>query len=946
MAGRRSVQGIVLVLASGLVALLFVVAAVFLQAARLARGASGAGTARTLAALTADSGMAYAAARLFHEAAPAGFDEKGKFSAWSGRVRSAPEGARFALDIASAGGKVPLNAGNVRNGDLCNKTTIASHKGLAHLLNNLGALLLAERPAIGRKDAAAGFPNPGERIKVSWLGIHLIGSRPLGGYRSLPEVRATLERQGYTDDEIDSVLPFISVGPYEAMAGNGRPRDTDPTVVDVTCPIECMTAPREVLEAVWLYVSTTPSFLPGITSQVPYGRSGGNLSYAQAGCTIYPSEAEGLARWLLEKRAEASQTGRPLSWLGLRRGLVADARGIFHEDTGELEAAGAIEGARSWARAKADLAFFAVTLDAPGFSTATAWGHWGIDHPYGGVSSAPGGTRPFLAIDPSRLNRVAPPNPATWLWGTQPQHQNMPYWPPVFGEAIWPPVLTVAPPSVFEIASSGWTGTSRFTAQGAFRAAERLEFTSQEDFENLTGGTALRTARGISVIDPAPEARRASFTEDGRSFPWCVSLPRWNFRGVPPAGTRKFPRAAGALALAVRASGGQGAVQYWPCVEDFTPAVPPPPPELPPEAEWTSEAASPEAPERMQIPQPTAGSPWWTGGMAVCLDTTGFVWPATSDPEPERPFACSLEGWCHGDSASLGATLSTFAAGAHNPKETIDCVCERDLDPATGAQAAYVEVTLSDWWARAVAPPGYLFQDWIVLEVPLMRVYASEADPDPAKRRKGDWHVALVIGPRGPEQATWVELYLNGRLAGARRLEGFDSQAGVVAYQLLERNVAFSRREIRTVNWDEWRLHRGMLSPERVRELHDLGRFVVPDASRAPTFVSPRYDLGSAARLALAGWTGLPSGEEPERVRLRVRATGFDAAGGSIWTQPLMDALSITDLSSHAAARSFAYEVEFVGDGAAAPLYATPFFESIWFTFKRPGYAGRWMGWE
>ncbi len=124
-------------------------------------------------------------------------------------------------------GRLPVNAGVLWDEDIFDPGTpgvpdhkdieISYHRGLAHALNNLGARLLDDTDDRRHWRAATGsHPDPAHTFEMSWLGHDLITYRPAGGYPDTASIRAALLPLGYTPGDIDVILPFLDLGPYDA----------------------------------------------------------------------------------------------------------------------------------------------------------------------------------------------------------------------------------------------------------------------------------------------------------------------------------------------------------------------------------------------------------------------------------------------------------------------------------------------------------------------------------------------------------------------------------------------------------------------------------------------------------------------------------------------------------------------------------------------------------
>lgn len=515
----------------------------------------------------------------------------GRFSAWSGRVRGGegPFGSVFALRVVSTGALCPINAGGVNA--LC-----------VRLLDNLGAILFSDGEVPERVDRSyTSGSKTGEDIRISALGRHLLvedldgdgildpgedanGDGSLGSampfangryaYTSLDQVRARLASDGYGTAQIEKVIPYLDLGPYEGVSlGNG------------TASIELSSASPEVLAAIWTYASFMPSgqlkFLnggAGIGLGMKYGvsgvRAGETVSYAgavDASIMIYPDEAARLAQWAAEFRATSGRS----SWLSFRKSLCERARPdtahpagpLFQDDIAPLVAGGFVDAAYGWSRAKADAAFFAVYSQSAGT--------FGIDP---GPGLPPGGiARPFVGV--GTLSDFRFPFPAaSGAWPASPYKEKL----KIPSETSYFPNLTLAPPTMFRVEALARVGKGRFSASGKLRAAERLEFTSQGEFENFAPVASLLTSRGISAVEPPNKNdRRRKFADTVPSlvdlsgdkpvpapFRGAVTGPSFNPSGFgfPPS-----EGLGGFVALAGKYTWHQGAYLYWPIRPDDLP---------------------------------------------------------------------------------------------------------------------------------------------------------------------------------------------------------------------------------------------------------------------------------------------------------------------------------------------------------------------------------------
>lgn len=676
-------DGIVLVLVSGILTVMVVLSAMLLRLSGLSAATDAARGARVQAHLANESALAYAGSRLGREvgyplsSVPAlgnrgddwmfrdppatalrkavnvsyahgepwdddgdglfepgsgegatieDLDGDGRFSARSGRLRTAGDEASFALKITSVGGLFPVNFyGSLGGG--------ASDLRLMRLGDNLGAMLLAANSAPERIDRRGGNTTTAELIRISALGRHLIAGedldldrvldpgedangnglldagRPVGGYKSLDQVRSVLAGFGYGAAQVDRILAFLDLGPY----------DQSPPALDQTFipTIELATASREILQAIWQYAAFMPSGdldslnlgagNPGFPPHPPvppkglglrYPRSGSQFQYAKsnigASVMIYPEEASRIAGMAMTFRTTQQRS----SWLAFRKALIAAATPpsddpanwegtLFEDDVAPLLAGSWTDAAWGWARAKADAAFFAVCPE--GERTG-----WGVDH---GVLPSPipipGYQRPFVGIGANSGFRF--PSPA--LSGAWPEN---PYKAKDGSPDIpLPCALTLAPPTLFRVTSLARSGRSGVSAaSGLFRAAERIEFTTQTDFEYAGSTTGSLAWRGIEVWSAKnPGLRRpvvadavANLAVSGLSIDasqrGAVTGPAFNPSGCNySASGAGASTSAGFLALAGKYTGDQWAYLYWPFSPDDDPALSPSG-----EAEWRSQS--------------------------------------------------------------------------------------------------------------------------------------------------------------------------------------------------------------------------------------------------------------------------------------------------------------------------------------------------------------------
>lgn len=670
-------------------------------------------------------------------------DGDGKFSAWSGRLRgeSGGIGSPFALKIVSPGGLFPVNfissAGEsalARFGDnlgavllpdgsaperVDRASTAGGKTGEPIRISALGRHLI-----FGEDISMNGVPDPGEDINGN--GNVFERRRPFGGYATLDEVREQLAYFGYSPAVIEKVIPYIDLGPYETPAGSGK-------WPGGTAMVNLSTAPPEVLQAFWLYASWFPSdelltyadagSSPGGSSGSSgtgsggpagpggvgggagsgsgptfsewlgsaYGsagsRCGGGVPYTQASVMIYPDEAEGLSKWAKEFRA----TGERASWLAFRKSLCARARPdtlhvegpLFAADTEPLLSAGWTEAAYAWARAKADAAFFAACPEGGKSNLSPrTWDDWGIDP--GPGAAPPGGIRHFLGVHFKGVEFLFPAPAATGAW------PDSPYQFPTITEGInsgsVTHALTLAPPVAYTVETVARSGRARARGAGRFRAAEHLEFSSQEDFEN-TLSPSRWSRRGITVLDfPSPGGRNqrrrevfdavddlvnGGFVGPPAPFRGAVTGPGFNPNGIRSSfgsGVTVASSTAGFIGLAGRYTGNQGAYVSWQMQPDDVVGT-----NSAPDAEWKTQTRG---------TSPTSNPP------------NPPVYPGLEEVKAANPWTF---GFSNGSPSSTASPPSSSASGTITPGT---CTCwPFDFDPITnGDQTAGMQSFSVELW--------------------------------------------------------------------------------------------------------------------------------------------------------------------------------------------------------------------------------------------------------
>lgn len=1044
----RERDGIALVTVSGLLVGFALLASLFVRGVRFALPVSEARAAAARTRLAAESGLDYAEARLFREsgfskggATPAGrvddwtfregftaplsgawnpsyshgeawmddgdgvrepgeaaladLDGDGRFSAWSGRLRGGPPfGPAFSLKIVSAGGKFPVNAGVLGTSSVYpglklsdNWSDVYSNRGLVRGLNSLGAVLFEEGEIPERFDAAAA----GERIRISRLGRHLIGKRPLEGYRSLRQVRETLLARGYPASASERILEHLNLGPYDALDGY---RQYEFYVGDSlrevrAVPVELATAPSAVLQALWLYQGGLWSAQVDAfetLKQVDFPRARGTLFYKSPPTgnpgtdklMIYPDEARRLADWVMDFRKGPLQG----NWLAFRRGLVAAAHDaswdLFRTERVPLQADPA--AALAWVRAKADLAFYIVSPERPGpRDAATGWCGWGISHgaqpigqpvlPFWGVFSEGSGALTVMGETPLVEYVPEPGTSGSYADPTRPYRDT--------GTGLstsgdyYPVLATLGPATVYEVASlGGLAATGPILAEGTIRTADRVEFTTQEDFENLAGGLHLWERRRVFPQDPAPAARRSGFldsctsytvggtggTYDAPGFPGLVTLPQWNVRWLPLGQPDYdiYAGTSGAIALANRMGGNQGAAQY----ASFT--------------EWQGNPGQ----ELISTPQPAGGVPFerprlladtdyltphclYSEAVSLTSDDayTWFDLPGITDA-PDFP-ALSFELWCAPTTReeTVGGerrfVLQAYGQGSMGTAQNAGSIwlSARAARDANGRDGINYRLhwhweSVESWTDSGGGEPGLDFgmggapPTWTVD----FNTFVPQVDAATGRTLSDMNHVVVTFDCA---QATAC-LYVNGLLRGKKLV------ADIPATRMVGMGGMLGGKLLMKFQGDEVRLYPELLSDADVANRYGLGRFVVPRVNDIPFFDSPLYVLERPARIGGVGWTGIPEGAPVDaaggsldRVGIQVWVHGYSDAGGNALAPGypvLVEAepggvVLPKSLDGAGEVASFRYRVEFVnatGD-TVTPLYQTPYFEGIWFTLKGAG---------
>lgn len=879
-------------------------------------------------------------------------DGDGRFSAWTGRLRGGrgPFDGRFSLAVASPEGLLPVNAGYLdtldRNGngvpDSRDPDVDAYHRGLAHVLNNLGALLLPYPACPRRDDLPTGDPaGSGHTFRLSWLGDDLLGRRPPGGYRDGSGLEKALVEAGYRPEDVERIRPFLDLGPYDGPAETGRVRGREQYDVAPYVPVNLYTAPREVLRALWLYIAHAPRFgseidpLYGETQgdRSPYPHAGpldapDFLPYEYVDChMIYPEETDRLADRLIRLRRAGS-----LSWQGLLKDLMGGAGDLFREEVTALDAAGAPVSKRNLLRYKAEIAFQVLANDPHPFDGALSglatWDGWGIDadgNPANGVQQS-------RAIGFHMLQRVLyPDRPGDGWPGGHGMSDYKPF--TIEGDGIAPQGGSLAAPARFEVASHGRSGDAHTAlVSGRLVTEEGLEFTSQEDFEVLGGGAGL-ARRGIAVLgepsrDARPENVPAVFGGGDHVRLDCrhvASLPRWSRRAItsdrggPPYYGQA--RTCGALALAALETGPQGSAYYWPFHEDA-------------DRDASTDFRS-ENPAGPVVRYPVRLTPYNADDSATTPhQVSGSLF---SDPFP-------CPGWTDAAEVPLQAASIDFWLGPEGYVKITDAAkwyevgvySYRDFsDPGRPATVFRVRV---DWRNRWV---DWVWDYWNDFEE--VRDFRVEDGTGLDPLDGHAHHVALSLSYDGT--ATRFSLFIDGRDYATRPSDGpmswmrIDPETGADGGLVATPEICLFLRRA-----DEFRFHDRELAREDAEKLYRLGRFV-----RSGVYASPIYVFDAPARLTRAQWNGLV----PPRLRdasgnpftsLRVEVIAYDEAGAprSVWLGP---SGPIDDLSPTGLSKAFRYKVYFNCNPAAGVLTDTPVFESIRLSFRRRGKSPAWTAW-
>ncbi len=957
----RRCDGVALVLVAGTLTLLAALAAAFVAGTRLASRVSG--SAGTAAELAAESGLHYAASRLVEASYPRyprtpetrGDDWSYRDPATvplaraqnpsyahgsdgaSGRLRGA-EGVLFALRIVSTGAKIPVNA---FSGSY--PSSFATIRGLAHTLNNLGAIVLP-----------AGHPRrceiqmTGTTLPYSRLGDDMLSGRPPGGYSGWTDLTARLRAQGggtwYNQADIDLFSSFATTAPPITTPQGGPARFYPITPSwEQAAPVELATAPFEVLSALWRLIGgadpclRATAYWETTSRQATDPRTGSSFS-----ASLLPDDADALADDLVRRRETLPQDA--FSWNALRQRLTEHAGSLFPVAPPDPIAR------TSYLYAKGDVAFLAVSPDPNPYPTVspTAWASWGVARPIGPADAF---SRPWL--DGLGLKRIYPS--ATGF---------------VF-EASAPLGLTMRPPQRFEIDCSA--GDSRYDRRMSVSTAidtgtRTLSLTSQADFENPDSvGTALRPigireARNDAVwSDPSYTGRRQK--EMDSTLGWTThrlaSLPECGpgYYPTPPGQTQNpatYPwfRQAGALTLARNQAGGYGADLYWPFAESAD-----------------TDRTCRSRPEN-------AGT---------VLDWRGAEF--TPLPNPEDPFPQPIRSWMAPTNFTdpLRRSLFTpFFASGDDLEAVPTLVVSPQATPGIpfpGIQPNQpIRYIAIEFWTRDAPLHRALpsFQNYVMrLDTAstgnsLLTFKATEFFNHPTLFQSGQigtsWelqHTGTVIRPNQPNTPIGLNPRVN--LIDAQndphvhyvRIVLQSGQVNGYEQTTLTLQVDGSSASESSQLWQNYSPPGASLLQLSVRNVSDLKIYGSPDAGegtareagrfvRSGEYISPLYVFERPVRVIGTQWTGItPAGWAPENA-IAVEATGYADDLGLIDADLAMPPRSgmISTETSHPI-RSLRYEVELsvpsgIPDAAALD---TPVFEGIWFAFRPVGARVGWVDW-
>lgn len=1016
---RSSARGVVLILVSSLIVLMIMTSLFILGVARATTGHSAAVRSVALARLAAASGCDYALARMAQDPLPrfvasqanrcddwtcrdgpstppasgrnpsyargepwrdldadgsceAGeptgrdLDGDGACSPWTGRLRGGggPFAARFSIRIESTGSRIPVNAGFVdtqdRNGngkEDRKDLAFPFHEGIAHVLNNLGAMALpAGHPRLW--EIANSGPDP---FHYSLLGYDLVQSRPAGGYRSASDLKRVLLSLGgglwYPADAsgnpsgLAEILPYLDLMPPVVSPQLGLPWGDDTRDFMPIPSIELSTAPETVLQCLWRYLETY--FAAGVWEENPRcGPPGGETTYVDTLNILFPDEAERLAKKTVAYRRNA---GSAMTWNGYYRWLLAEAESadavydplpgdgkIFRFSADFDPMLYPIEH-KQMAQGSADLAFMAIypKLRQGMYSPPITASGWGIGRLTGDTDlvEAPS----FQRVDPTRILHVllpAPFDPAS-VYPDPLQPFSVPN--EMYGPSVRVPPLTLRPPVRLSVESAGATQggsvrPSSATLSGVCSLTDCVLFASQEDFENRSGAPEL-SALGIVPVNDKPwpgypdDARRRGLGTDAlddadpandRVYRRTATLPDWD-KGSFPTGVAPSPdrysRYYGSLTLASREAGRRGADLYWPFGEtdagilgsgapdgDTPQGFPSEPGGFP----W--KGGNPLRP--MNPNWRNSFSPYWVIGQG---DTGLRLSPALGQDCPGAASgttidAMTIEGWCTDNGMWMdfysGPANATFGSG---PYDHFRFQIVRNMNhlPRT-----YVHFYGEANWAN-LNPPQFV---------------GAIADDETTT---GVRHFMLAMKRNGGQTA--FHFYIDG------------IDLCTITYNGVL--TAGFEKAFFVTGVDDFRIHAAEKTLADETAAWSRDKFV-----RTGSYRSPLYRVSPGATLRQAQWTGMrPFGMAFDLFTVQVTGyrdmDGTDAAmtvtlPPAAASDPSSAISSLPALGMPPNLRSFRYTVDFDASAWAGPLADSPVFDHIWLTFERSGRSRAWSAWE
>ncbi len=741
--------------------------------------------------------------------------------------------------------------------------------------------------------------------------------------------------------------------------------------------VEFATTSGVVLEAIWRYLGTYPPvlaiyrlghphwnnlhsftsdgyFFPEPSLYEPDPRSGplpdGELPYYASRYLIFPDEAARLAAQALAYRQSFSEP----SWNGMYAWLLSAAASadpvypamapgdgkIFRSGLSSLHP---VAHARQ-TQMKADMAFSAVFPDPhpTPFVGSRTWSGWGIDRETGLAAPTllPSGGQALWA----QLQQVRLPDPgSTWVYapGNAYSFPDEPFAHPP-GRPVAPCPLSLKPPSRYTVDSDGISGPAIARNEAVFSAGTALRFGSAEDLENLSGSPDL-AARGIQALNdavwPAPwgtDTRRRGFSVDtlaGTPFPMdrvyrhTATVPQWDplsFRTDIPDPPQPDPatyhsRVFGAVTLAAREGGPQGAGLYWPFGERDGDT---------PDVFLPEDGSGNPLPVPMDPPLYPAEWPilFWDPAYVVARQTTPFH--ATGSItlrafDPANPFPEGCPGAGTGQPVQEMTVSGWISTGddANNPPPGF----------FLSTDGTFLISLAADRTVTGSGLPGL----GLVFDTPI----AGTQWEIPDTLLSGGFHFFAVTIRRISALRTDCLVYIDDQPPHPLTIDG-EITGG------LDEAIEISQV-------DDLRLYDQALSGGQIRALYAIGRFV-----RKGRYVSPLYALDFPSAPTLAQWTGmvppgyLDAGGVPVDP-VKVTVTGYanpDGTGGSA-SAVLGASGAVNDLAALGLAgkfRSFRYMVDFDATAVAGPLLDTPVFESIWLTLSPApdGTRGRWSGWS